>query len=41
LFGKAHNTALYDGVIDCCALGPELESLPERDLAKIGEKVSE
>ncbi|XP_065898603.1 multidrug resistance-associated protein 1-like isoform X2 [Dysidea avara] len=38
LFGKPHNAVLYDSVIDCCALGPDLEILPGRDLAEIGEK---
>ena len=40
LFGKPHNTVLYDSIIDCCALGPDLEILPGRDLAEIGEKVA-
>jgi len=39
LFGKSHNTVLYDSVIECCALGPDLEILPGKDLAEIGEKV--
>ena len=39
LFGKTHNVVLYDSVIDCCALRPDLEILPGRDLAEIGEKV--
>ena len=41
LFGKPQNTALYNSVIDCCALGPDLEVLPGGDLTEIGEKVSE
>ena len=41
LFGKTQNSILYDNVIDCCALGPDLEILPGGDLTEIGEKVSE
>ena len=40
LFGKTHNVVLYDSVIDRCALRPDLEILPGRDLAEIGEKVT-
>jgi len=40
LFGKSRNKVLYDSVIECCALGPDLEILPGRDLAEIGEKVT-
>ena len=38
LFGKTHNVVLYDSIIDCCALRPDLETMPGRDLAEIGEK---
>ena len=41
LFGKPHISSLYNPVIDCCALGPDLEILPGGDLTEIGEKVSE
>ena len=41
LFGKLQNMILYRHVIDCCALGPDLEILPGGDLTEIGEKVSE
>ena len=40
LFGKELNTVLYNSVIDCCALGPDLEILPGEDQTEIGEKVS-
>ena len=41
LFGKTHNMILYGHVVECCALGPDLEILPGGDLTEIGEKVSE
>ena len=41
LFGKPYSIMLYGRVIDCCALGPDLEILPGGDLTEIGEKVSE
>jgi len=40
LFGKSHDAVLYDSVIECCALGPDLEILPGKDMAEIGEKVA-
>ena len=39
LFGKPHNLLMYDPVIECCALGPDLEILPGGDQTEIGEKV--
>ena len=39
LFGKPHNLMMYGRVIESCALGPDLEILPGRDLTEIGEKV--
>ena len=41
LFGKPHNAVLYERVIECCALKPDLEILPGGDQTEIGEKVSE
>ena len=40
LFGKTQNTTLYNNLIDCCALGPDLEIFPGGDLTEIGEKVN-
>ena len=40
LFGKAVNDQKYKGVIDACALQPDLDILPANDLTEIGEKVS-
>ena len=39
LFGKTYNPALYEHVIENCALGPDLEILPGGDMTEIGEKV--
>ena len=39
LFGKAMNRAVYDKVIDACALRPDMEEFPGSDLTEIGEKV--
>ena len=39
LFGKPHNFMLFGRVIESCALGPDLETFPGRDLTEIGEKV--
>ena len=39
LFGKPHNLMLFGHVIESCALGPDLETFPGRDLTEIGEKV--
>jgi len=39
LFGKPMNTAVYDRIIDACALRPDIEEFPGKDLTEIGEKV--
>ena len=39
LFGKPLDTAVYDKIIDACALRPDLEDFPGGDLTEIGEKV--
>jgi len=39
LFGKPLDNAVYDKIIDACALRPDLEDFPGGDLAEIGEKV--
>jgi len=39
LFGKPMNTAIYDKIIDACALRPDIEEFPGKDLTEIGEKV--
>ena len=39
LFGKPQNLMLFGHVIESCALGPDLEIFPGRDLTEIGEKV--
>jgi len=39
LFGKPLDSAVYDKIIDACALRPDLEEFPGRDLTEIGEKV--
>ena len=41
LFGKPHNTVVYNRIIDACALGPDLDILPGGDQTEIGGKVSE
>ena len=33
------NQMKYDRIIDACALNPDLDMLPDRDLTEIGEKV--
>uniref|UniRef100_A0A8C4ZUT4 ABC-type glutathione-S-conjugate transporter n=1 Tax=Gadus morhua TaxID=8049 RepID=A0A8C4ZUT4_GADMO len=38
LFGGPHDSDRFQGVLDACALGPDLELLPGRDLTEIGEK---
>lgn len=38
-FTKEFDQNLYDSVIDCCALKPDLEMLPGGDKTEIGEKV--
>ncbi|KAJ2595812.1 hypothetical protein H4R99_005195 [Coemansia sp. RSA 1722] len=38
IFGSQFDPDLYYKVVDACALGPDLESLPARDLTEIGEK---
>ena len=40
LFGKPQNTTFYNRLIECCALGPDLDILPGGDLTEIGEKVT-
>ena len=39
LFGKPMNSAVYDKVVDACALRPDMEEFPGKDLSEIGEKV--
>eukprot|EP00613_Pedinella_sp_CCMP2098_P078228 CAMPEP_0171937264 /NCGR_PEP_ID=MMETSP0993-20121228/34464_1 /TAXON_ID=483369 /ORGANISM="non described non described, Strain CCMP2098" /LENGTH=1150 /DNA_ID=CAMNT_0012578599 /DNA_START=238 /DNA_END=3686 /DNA_ORIENTATION=+ len=38
VFGKAFNEGKYREVIECCCLGPDLETLPAGDSTEIGEK---
>lgn len=38
LFGKEVDERKYKKIIDCCALGPDLEILPAGDQTEIGEK---
>ncbi|CAL8256487.1 unnamed protein product [Lota lota] len=38
LFGSPHDSPRFQAVLDACALGPDLELLPGRDLTEIGEK---
>uniref|UniRef100_A0A8C2XQZ4 ATP-binding cassette, sub-family C (CFTR/MRP), member 2 n=1 Tax=Cyclopterus lumpus TaxID=8103 RepID=A0A8C2XQZ4_CYCLU len=38
LFGSSHEERRLQGVIQACALGPDLELLPGSDLTEIGEK---
>lgn len=40
LFGKTLLHKKYKKVIEACALGPDLDILPGRDLIEIGEKVT-
>ena len=39
LFGKEVNNMRYGKTLDACALGPDLDILPGRDMVEIGEKV--
>lgn len=39
LFGSKYDKAFYDQVITACALEPDINMLPCRDLTEIGEKV--
>lgn len=41
LFESALDGIRYERVIKACALGPDLEMFPGRDLTEIGEKVSQ
>ena len=38
LFGKDQNLEQYEKLLECCALGPDLEILPGGDKTEIGEK---
>lgn len=38
-FGTKYNQGRFENVIDGCALRPDLQLLPDRDLTEIGEKV--
>ncbi len=38
---KPLDQTLYDTVVDCCAMRPDLEMLPGGDQTEIGEKVEE
>ncbi|KAH0552967.1 hypothetical protein GP486_006837, partial [Trichoglossum hirsutum] len=38
LFGKEYNAEWYTKIIESCALGPDLEILPQGDLTEIGER---
>ena len=40
LFGKSTNETQYQRIIDACALQPDLDILPAKDLTEIGERVS-
>ena len=40
LFNKDFRESRYQKVIDACALGPDLDSLPGGDETEIGEKVN-
>lgn len=40
LFGKKYDEAVYNRVIEACALKPDLAMLPGGDATEIGEKVS-
>ena len=39
LFGQAMRPDVYDGVVDACALKPDIQILPAGDMTEIGEKV--
>lgn len=38
LFGRAYNKAIYDKVVEACALKPDFDMLPAGDMTEIGEK---
>lgn len=38
LFGKPYNKAIYDKVVEACALKPDFDMLPAGDSTEIGEK---
>lgn len=38
LFGLPYNKDVYDKIIDCCSMGPDIEMLPGGDMTEIGEK---
>lgn len=38
LFGDTMDREMYDGVIDACALGPDLDCLPHHDETQLGEQ---
>lgn len=38
LFGKTGNKAMYNTIVDACALRPDLDMLPGGDQTEIGEK---
>lgn len=40
LFGKPMDSGWYNKVVECCALTPDLEMLPDGDMTEIGERVS-
>lgn len=40
LFGKSYDKALYNDVVEACALKPDLDMLPAGDQTEIGEKGS-
>lgn len=40
LFGKVFDAAMYNNIVDACALKPDLEMLPGGDRTEIGEKGS-
>lgn len=39
LFGETYHPKLYEEVLNACALGIDLEALPDGDQTEIGEKV--
>jgi len=40
LFGKPFDEQRYNGILDACALRPDLQILPAGDATEIGEKVT-
>lgn len=38
LFGSAYRSRRYRNVLHACALQPEVDILPDRDLTRIGER---